>query len=216
MPTVASDYRPLVRVVKRTGGDKTTKRVPVYVSVGGEPRRVTVVPPVAPRTFTPSPDSSWARSCLPGSSPVTVAVRSHGCPACKRGAFADGVMGLFVSTFTPCRIVDGPLGFAASKETHRLGNRTSPQVARRELISMTDSPAADHRLGGGWRRPPAPRVGARALPRYAGLWHTAQESSKGKPAHPGLIRWGKQSRGAPEGLAHHTGSLRKVTLKTLL
>jgi hypothetical protein len=107
------------------------------------------------------------------------------------------------------------LSSTSSKRADRLGIRTSPQVARLELISEADTTAADHRLGDGWRTPPAPRGGVRALPRYADLWQTAQ-SSRGIPAHRGPILRGKQSRGAPEGLAHQTSSLRKVTLKTLL
>jgi hypothetical protein len=98
----------------------------------------------------------------------------------------------------------GPLGRAVSKAAHRLSTRTSPQVARLGPISETVSPAADHRSGDGRRTPPAPRVGARALPRYASLWHTANDST-GIEAQ----RWplqGPSVRGVPEGLAHHTGS----------
>jgi hypothetical protein len=108
----------------------------------------------------------------------------------------------------------GPLGRAVSKAAHRLSTRTSPQVARLGPISETVSPAADHRSGDGRRTPPAPRVGARALPRYASLWHTANDST-GIEAQ----RWplqGPSVRGVPEGLAHHTGRSQKVSLKTLL
>lgn len=212
---MAPDYRPLVCSVKRTGEDTKRNLVPVCVTVGGEPRRVTLVSPVAPYQSTPLSDSSRTRSRSLGSSLVTVAVRSHGFLACKRGAFASGVAGLLaldVHTLSSYR------RFLGVRRVKGIPPAWHPDITP-SRSSRTDHrdgfTEADHLCGGRWRTPPVARVGARSLPRYAGLWHTAQESSKGKPAHPSLVLWGKQSRGAPEGLAHHTGSLRKVSAKHL-
>ena len=71
--------------------------------------------------------------------------------------------------------IDGPLGRAASKVAHRLGTRTSPKVARLEMITEAGSNAADHRLGDGWRTPPARQVDARAFLAYAGPMANGRE-----------------------------------------
>jgi len=109
----------------------------------------------------------------------------------------------------------GSLGPTTSKRTHRLGTRTSPQVARLGPIIRDGSPAADPRLGGGRRRPPDRQVDARAFLAYASLWHTANDS-KGVEGPTLAPSKGPSVRGVPEGLAHHTGSSQKVSLTTLL
>jgi hypothetical protein len=108
----------------------------------------------------------------------------------------------------------GSLGPTTSKRTHR------PSKRRRKLLASGRSPRWLYcgpitRSGDGRRRPPDRQVDARAFLAYASLlWHTANDST-GTEAQ----RWplqGPSVRGVPEGLAHHTGSSQKVSLKTLL
>ena len=111
--------------------------------------------------------------------------------------------------------IDGHLERAASKALHWLSNQTANQVARRESIAPAVVLRADHSLGRRSEDTPGPEGRREGAPLIREPMAYGEKTPRASKPNAGPLQ-GPSVRGAPEGLAHHTGSSQKVSLKTLL
>jgi hypothetical protein len=111
--------------------------------------------------------------------------------------------------------IDGPLfGSTVSERADRPSVRTSPQVARRESIAPDGFTCGRSPLGRPTEDTPGRKGRREGAPLIREPMAYGEKTPRASRPNAGPLQ-GPLVRGAPEGLAHHTGSSQKVSLKTL-